>query len=480
MTIIYESVIGLEIHVELTTKSKLFCNCSTSVNRNPNTQVCPVCLGLPGSLPVMNKKALEYGIRTSVALNCDITKNIQFERKNYYYPDLPKNYQISQLRRNLGTNGWIKIRVNGKNKVIGIDNIHLEEDAGKSLHRDDSILSYSLVDLNRAGTPLIEIVTKPDMRSSDEVFQFMNDLKLILEYIGVSDCNMHEGRLRFEANISVREQGNEVFGTKVEIKNLNSMKFVTASIDYEINRQTNLLRENKRVAQETRLWDENKRTTRAMRSKEEAHDYRYFPDPDLTEIEVTDTQIEMIKADFPELPEQRKFRFFEAYNLPEYDIEVLISDKYLSEYFESVVKLNNNPKLISNWVLTEILRYVKDKGYTIEDFPVKPYQLAELIEMIDEEIITGSIAKDVLKSVLEGEGEPREIVDNQNLSQITNSTVLAEVVDDIISQNTEVFNDLRNGKNKVLGYLIGQVMKATKGKANPKIVNELFKRRTNE
>ncbi len=480
MIIKYESIIGLEIHVELMTKSKLFCNCSTSINQIPNTQVCPVCLGLPGSLPVMNKKALKYGIKTAIALNCDIAKNIQFERKNYYYPDLPKNYQISQLRRNLGTNGWLKIRVNGKNKVIGIDNIHLEEDAGKSLHRDDSVLSYSLVDLNRAGTPLIEIVTKPDMRSSDEVFQFMNDLKLILEYLGVSDCNMHEGRLRFEANISVREQGSEVFGTKVEVKNLNSMKFVTACVDYEINRQTNLLREKKRVTQETRLWDENEHITRAMRSKEEAHDYRYFPDPDLTEIEVTDSQVEMIKTDFPELPEQRKFRFFKEYNLPEHDVEVLISDRYLSEYFESVVKLNNNPKSTSNWVQTEILRYVKDRGCTIEDFPVKPYQLAELIEMIDEGVITGNIAKDVFKRVWEGEGEPREIVNNNSLSQITNSIVLEEVVDDVISQNIEAFNDLRNGKNKVLGYLVGQVMKATKGKANPKIVNELFKRRTNK
>lgn len=480
MTIKYESVIGLEIHVELMTKSKLFCNCSTSITQAPNTQVCPVCLGLPGSLPVMNKKALEYGIRTAIALNCDITRKIQFERKNYYYPDLPKNYQISQLRKNLGTNGWLKITVNGTNRVIEIDNIHLEEDAGKSLHCDNSIPSYSLVDFNRAGIPLIEIVTKPDMRSSDEVFQFMNNLKLMLEYIGVSDCNMHEGRLRFEANISVREQGSETYGTKVEVKNLNSMRFVIACINYEINRQTNLLRENKRVTQETRLWDEHECITRVMRSKEQAHDYRYFPDPDLTVIEVTDSQIEMIRTNFPELPEQRKIRFFEEYNLPEYDIEILVSNRSLSEYFESTVKLNNNPKSTSNWVQTEILRYVNGGEYIIEDFPVKPYHLAELIKMIDEGIITSNVAKGIFKNVLEGEGEPREIVNNRNLSQIIDISVLEKIIDDIIDQNIELFNDMRNGNNKVLDHLVGLVMKATQGKANPKIVNDLFRRKTNE
>jgi aspartyl-tRNA(Asn)/glutamyl-tRNA(Gln) amidotransferase subunit B len=479
----WETVVGFEIHTELLTKSKVFCGCSTDFGQPPNTEVCPICLGMPGTLPVLNKKAFELAMRAALALNCTITRRTQFERKNYYYPDLPKNYQISQLRKNLGENGWIDITLpDGSTKRVGIDNVHLEEDAGKNIHGEDTgITDGSLVDLNRAGTPLLEIVSRPDLGTQDEAQAYMVAMKSLLEYTGVSDCNMHEGRLRFEANISVRRTG-EPLGTKVEIKNLNSMKVVQKCIEVETKRQIEALEAGERIVQETRLWDEPTYSTRAMRSKEQANDYRYFPDPDLLEVEIDDAWLERVRGEIPELPEARRARFISEFGLPPYDALVLTEEKARADYYETAVATHANPKGIANWMMTEALRWLNDDPErTIEQYPIKARDLAELVKLIDDKTISGKIAKDVYKIMMElnGAQSPATIVKERGLVQVTDTAAIEKIVDEVLAANEQIVKDFLGGKDKALGALVGQVMKASKGKANPQMANELILKKVN-
>lgn len=471
----FETVVGFEIHSELSTASKIFCGCSTVFGLPPNTQVCPICLGLPGTLPVLNEKAVDLALRTAIALNCQITRDAQFERKNYYYPDLPKNYQISQLRKNLAVDGWIDIPVEGGTKRIGIDNIHLEEDAGKNIHPEFPGADYSLVDLNRAGTSLLEIVTRPDIRSVEEAQSFMLTLKSLLEYIEVSDCNMHEGRLRFEANISVRPKGSDTLGTKVEVKNLNSMKVVVKCIEAETVRQIQATLDGERIVQETRLWDEAACLTRTMRSKEEANDYRYFPDPDLVALEIDDAWIERVRGELPELPAARRLRFIEEFGLSEYDAGVLTAQKPMADYYEAALAVHKNPKAVGNWVMTETMRFLnEDPDREITDYPISAEHLAGLVRLIDDGTISGSIAKKVYASMMAGEGAPEEIVKKRGLVQITDTSAIEPIVAEVLARNPESVASYKAGKERALGALVGQVMKASGGKANPKLVNELI------
>jgi aspartyl-tRNA(Asn)/glutamyl-tRNA(Gln) amidotransferase subunit B len=473
----WETVIGFETHAELLTKSKVWCGCANEFGHEPNTQVCPVCLGLPGSLPVLNRRALELSMRAGLALGCTLGRRTQFERKNYYYPDLPKNYQISQLRKNLATGGGLTIRPkDGAKKFVRFNNIHLEEDAGKLIHPETPGANYSLVDLNRAGTALLELVTEPDLRSQEEALAFMEAIKAILEYAGVSDCNMHEGRLRFEANISVRRVGDEKLGAKVEVKNLNSMKTVLKCIEHETERQIELLESGGRVLQETRLWDEAAAQTRAMRSKEVANDYRYFPDPDLIEVELDDAWIARVRAELPELPEARRQRFIEKLGLTDYDAGVLTAEKALADYFEAAIADHNNPKAIANWVTTELLRWVgEDANRTVKDYPVAAGDLAGLVKLIDGGTISGAIAKKVYKAMLDGEGSPEQIVKAKGLVQVSDASAIEPIVDEVLAKNPKSVEDFKAGKERALGALVGQVMKATAGKANPGLVNEIIR-----
>lgn len=475
----FENVIGFEIHTELMTESKVFCGCSTVFGQPPNTQTCPVCLGMPGSLPVVNEHALDLSIRTALALNCQIARRTQFERKNYYYPDLPKNYQISQLRKNLGEDGHLDIEVpGGEVRRIGIDNIHLEEDAGKNMHPEHPRAHDSLVDLNRAGTPLLEIVTDPDLRSIEEARIFMETLKSLLEYIEVSDCNMHEGRLRFEANISLRPAGSDVLGTKVEIKNLNSMKTVIKCIEAEVERQGEILEDGGRVLQETRLWDEAAEVTRAMRSKEVAQDYRYFPDPDLLEVEIGGEWIERVRSELPELPRARHQRFKQQFSLSDYDARVLTASKPVADYFEAALQPDNQPKTVANWIGTEVLRFLnEDPDRGIQDYPVPAAHLGRLAALIDKGTISSKIAKTVYKAMMDGEGDPDRIVKQRGLLQISDTSQIEPIVQEVIAANPKIVEDVRGGKERALGALVGQVMKATRGKANPQVVNELLRHR---
>ncbi len=472
----WETVIGFEIHAELATQSKIWCGCSTEFGREPNTQTCPVCLGMPGSLPVLNRKALDLAARAALALECTINRPTQFERKNYYYPDLPKNYQISQLRKNLGEGGRLDIRVGDRTKRVRINNVHLEEDAGKNIHPDAPGADYSLVDLNRAGTPLLEIVTEPDLRSADEALAFMESLKSILEYSGVSDCNMHQGRLRFEANISVRREGDEKLGTKVEVKNLNSMKTVLKCIEAETQRQIVELETGGRIVQETRLWDEAASVTRAMRSKEVANDYRYFPDPDLVAVEIDEAWLERLRAEIPELPDARRNRLMESFGLSDYDAGVLTAHKDLADYFEAALAVyDKNPKGVANWVMGEPLRWLgEDPDRAIGDYPVSARDLAELVKLIDAGTISGKIAKEVYRAMLDGEGAPAEIVKHKGLVQISDTSAIEPIVDKVIAANQDAVEKILAGKDKAIGALVGQVMKETRGKANPQLVNEMI------
>jgi aspartyl-tRNA(Asn)/glutamyl-tRNA(Gln) amidotransferase subunit B len=475
----FETVVGFEIHAELATASKIFCGCSTAFGQPPNTQTCPVCLGMPGVLPVLNEHALDLSIRTALALNCTITRRTQFERKNYYYPDLPKNYQISQLRKNLGVDGWIDIPVEGGMKRIRINNVHLEEDAGKNIHPEQHSglggADYSLVDLNRAGTPLLEIVTEPDIRTLDEAQSFMLTLKSLIEYIGASDCNMHEGRLRFEANISVRPRGSDKLGTKVEVKNLNSMKVVLKCIEAETVRQIQAIADGERIVQETRLWDEAAALTRAMRSKEVANDYRYFPEPDLVDVAIDDAWLDRVRAELPELPQARRQRFIETFGLSDYDAGVLTGQKALANYYETALAEHNNPKGVANWIMTETLRWLnEDPDREVTDYPIPASHLAGLVRLIDEGTISGSIAKKVYAAMMAGEGAPEQIVKTKGLVQITDTSAIEPIVDEVLARNAASVADFKAGKERALGALVGQVMKATQGKANPKLVNDLI------
>jgi len=472
----YEVVIGLETHAELDTESKLFCGCSTKFGSEPNTQTCPVCLGLPGVLPVMNKKAFGYSLKAAVALNCEINQFTNFDRKSYYYPDLPKNYQTSQNYFNIGNNGYVDIVVKGEEKRISIHNVHLEEEAGKLVHPEASGANYSLVDFNRAGVPLLEIVTQPDMRSIDEVESYMQTLRNILLYIGVSDCKMQEGSLRFEASISLREHGSNVFGNRVEIKNLNSMKAVLKVLAYEMSRQSELLDKGEDVLMETRLWDDVNSVSRRMRSKEESRDYRYFPEPDLVPFWIEQEWIDETKATIPELPVNKRQRFVKEYSLSDYDAGILTDDKSLAGYFEECVGLSqDSPKELSNWIINDILRELNERKVCVQGFAISPEMLVELVKI--KPTIGSSIAKEVFIEMANTGKDAPSIVKERDLTQMDDASELNKIVIKVIEENPQAAEDYGQGKKNALAFLIGQTMKITKGKANPKILTELFKQR---
>lgn len=475
----YEVVIGLEAHTQLMTKSKIFCSCSTQFGATPNTNTCPVCQGMPGVLPVLNKQVVEFAIRTGLATDCKIANHSVFARKNYFYPDLPKAYQISQYELPIAEHGWIEIKVHDTLKKIGITRIHMEEDAGKLLHEYPGELSgkFSYVDFNRCGVPLLEIVSEPDIRSPEEAKEYLMNLKNVLEYLEVSDCNMEEGSLRCDANISLRPVGSTTFGTKAEVKNMNSFRNVQHALEYEVERQTLLLESGESVVQETRLWDADKGMTFSMRSKEEAHDYRYFPEPDLIPLMVSDEWIQRVKDELPELATTKQQRFVEQYELPEYDAEVLTSSKHLANYYEECVKRFPQPKVVSNWVMGDLLRELKQQDADIRACPVSPAHLAEMLKLIENKTISGKIAKTVFEEMYATGKMPADIVKEKELVQITDEGQLEEIIDRIIAENPGPLAQYRGGKTKTFGFFVGQVMKATKGKANPQLVNELLKKK---
>lgn len=475
----YESVIGLEVHTQLMTKSKIFCSCSTQFGAMPNTNTCPVCEGLPGVLPVLNKQVVEFAIRTALAMNCQVTNHSVFARKNYFYPDLPKAYQISQYELPLAEFGWITVNVHNTTKKIGITRIHMEEDAGKLLHEypDEPPGKYSYVDFNRCGVPLLEIVSEPDIRSPEEAKEYLVKLKNILEYLEVSDCNMEEGSLRCDANVSIRPVGSEKLGIKVELKNMNSFRYIQRALEYEIERQIQVVESGDEVLQETRLWNSDKGMTFSMRSKEEAHDYRYFPEPDLIPLMISDEWIEQIQHELPELAPAKQRRFVEQYKLPEYDAEVLTSSKYLANYYEECVRLFPQPKVVSNWVMGNILREIKQNDVDIRECPVTPTHLAEMLKLIDSKTISGKIAKTVFEEIYATGKKPEQIVKEKGLVQISDTGQLEEIIDQVVADNPGPLTQYRAGKIKTFGFFVGQVMKATKGKANPQLVNELLKKK---
>ncbi len=477
----YEVVIGLEVHSELKTESKIFCCSSTEFGGDPNTHVCPVCLGLPGTLPVTNNKVVEFGIKAGLALNCEIAEFSKFDRKNYYYPDLPKNYQISQYDLPIAEHGYLEINVDGNPKRIGITRVHMEEDAGKLLHQGATIISskYSMVDYNRTGVPLIEIVSEPDLRSAEEAVLYLQKLKAILEYTEVSDCKMEEGSLRCDANVSIRPVGQKEFGTRTELKNMSSFRALQKALEYEIDRQIEVVEEGGRVIQETRTWDENKGITLSMRSKEEAHDYRYFPDPDLVPMVISRDWVNEIKESLPELPDARKARYVQEYGLPEYDAEVITGVKEISDYFDAGLEFTKNAKALSNWVMGELLKFVNSSDHSAadEDFPIPPANLAELVELIDKGEISGKIAKEVFKDMAESGKKPAAIVEAKGLKQISDEGAIIAIVDEVLAKNPQPVEDFRSGNERAIGFLVGQVMKATRGQANPELVNKLLRER---
>ena len=472
----YEPVIGLEIHAQLRTRTKILCGCSTVFGAAPNTQVCPVCLGLPGELPVLNRQAVDYAVKAALALGCEIQQESEFARKNYFYPDLPKGYQISQYERPLALHGGLDISGGGA-RHIGLTRIHMEEDAGKSLHEglpDSDRRTY--VDYNRSGVPLIEIVTEPDMRSAAEAAEFFSRLRDILVWLDVNDGNMEEGSLRCDANVSVRPVGQRELGTKAEVKNVNSFRYVQKAIEHEIDRQIELLEGGGRVVQETRLWDSAAGRTFSMRSKEEAHDYRYFPEPDLPPLVVDAERVEAVRATMRELPEARRRRFVAAYGLPEYDAGVLTQSAALADYFEQVAAAASNPKAASNWVMGELLRTLNDRGKTIDEVPLTPQALAGLIALIDKGAISSSIAKDVFARMYDSGRAAEDIVAAEGLAQIGDEAALLAIVRDVMGRHADAVAQYRAGKTATFGFLVGQVMKGSGGKGNPKLVNQLLTR----
>lgn len=476
-----EIVIGLEIHIQLMTKAKMFCHCSTDyIGKEPNTNTCPVCLGLPGSLPVLNKKVLEFAIRTAVALNCKINQISRFHRKNYFYPDLPKAYQISQFDIPLGVNGYMEISLlESKEKHrIGITRVHIEEDAGKLVHEGNiASSSYSLVDYNRCGIPLAEIVTEPDFCSSEEARIFLVKLRSIVQHLGVCDGNMEEGSMRCDANISLRDAKTGALGTKVEIKNINSFKAVKKALQFEVDRQKRLLAEGEKIVQETRHWDESKNVTVSMRSKEEAHDYRYFPEPDLLPIKVDIKMIDKIRKSLPELPEARRERFIKNYQIPEYDAEILTSSKALGDYYEKTTSLYSNSKVLSNWIMGELMRYLNEEKIEIDESPISPEKLVEMLKLIDKGVISGKMAKDVFEKMFKTGRDASQIVKESGITQITDENELFEVIDNVIKGNPKSVDDFNQGKEKALNFLVGQVMRSTKGRAKPDFVFKALKQR---
>jgi len=472
----YEVVIGLEVHAQLKTQTKIFCSCSTEFGKEANKNTCPICLGMPGVLPVLNEKVVEYAIQACLATHCEVQRFNQFARKNYFYPDLPKGYQISQFEKPIGLNGSVKIQINGQPKIIRLTRIHMEEDAGKSIHGENlGHPGNSYVDFNRTGVPLVEIVSEPDMRSPEEARAFLTELKSILEYTEVSDCNMEQGSLRCDANVSLRPVGQSELGTKAEIKNLNSFKFVQKAIHYEIERQTKILDQGERVIQETRLFDSQKGVTFSMRSKEESHDYRYFPEPDLVPIICDKDWVEEIRRSIPELPEEKRQRFVQQYGIPEYDAGVLIASRDLADYYEQCAELYSQPKTLSNWIMGELLRELKNDDKDIRDCPVTPKALTDLLKMVDDGTISGKIAKSVLEEVYRTGKSPETVVQEKGFSQISDESALSKMVEEILANNPEQVEQFRQGKEKVLGFLVGQAMKASRGQANPALLNKLLK-----
>lgn len=476
----YEIVIGLEVHLQLATKTKAFCGCSTTFGQKPNSQTCPVCLGFPGSLPVLNEEAFFYSMKVALALNCKIQDLIKFDRKNYYYPDLPKNFQISQYDMPLSYDGFVDIASDPDKapKRIRVKRVHLEEDAGKLIHPEGK--DYSLVDLNRTGIPLLEIVTEPDISSPDEAYDYLTRLKSILEYLRVSDCDMEKGSLRCDANISVRVRGEKNLGTKVELKNMNTFKGVRVALEYEAKRQASAVEDGEKIVQETRLWDGARNTTVSMRMKEEAKDYRYFPEPDLVPFVADKSVVEKARASLPELPEARTKRFSAEFGLSEYDAGVLASQIDIAEYFEECLKHHKNAKAVANWIMGDILAEANANNKGIRQLGVSPEGLAGLLKMIDDQTISGKMAKDVLYEAIRSGRDPREIVKAKGLSQITDVSELEGVVKLVLEREDKSVRDYRAGKKNALGFLVGQIMKETKGKANPAIVNELLKKRLGE
>ncbi len=468
----FEAVIGLEVHAQLLTDTKIFCGCSTKFGNPANSNVCPVCLGHPGVLPVLNKKVVEYSTLMGLATKCTINKKSIFARKNYFYPDLPKGYQISQFELPICENGFIEITTNENVKKIRIKRIHMEEDAGKSIH-DQGF--DTLVDVNRCGVPLIEIVSEPDINSGEEAYQYLSNLKQIITYLGICDGNMEEGSLRCDANISIRPKGTIELGTRTEVKNMNSFRNVQKAIDYEIDRQINLVEDGEKVVQQTLLWNADQNKAAPMRGKEEAHDYRYFPDPDLMPVIVDETWKREILSSMPELPKVRKERFVNELNLPEYDAEILTSQKETADYYEEILKETNDTKSASNWVMGDVAKILNEQKLNISDFPISPNNLGKLINLINSNKISNKIAKDVFPIMLEENKNPEVIVKEKNLIQITDTSAIESAIDNVINNNPKQVEEFKSGKEKVIGFLVGQVMKETKGKANPQMVNKILR-----
>ena len=468
----YEVIIGLEVHAELSTKTKIFCSCPTKFGAAPNTQTCPICMGMPGTLPVLNEKVVEYAVKAGLATNCEISRNSKNDRKNYFYPDLPKAYQISQYDKPLCEHGYVEIDTKEGKKKIRLTRIHIEEDAGKLNH--DEFAGGSLVDLNRAGVPLIEIVSEPDLRSSEEVEEYLKRLKSILEYIEVSDCKMQEGSFRADVNVSVRKKGDTKLGTRTEMKNMNSFRSITRAIEYEIDRQIDVIEDGGEVEQETLRWDDVSGKTFPMRDKEDAQDYRYFPDPDLVAIKLSEEYIENIRKSLPELPESRKERYLKEYGLSEKDANIITASKYLSDLFEGAIKVCNNPKAVNNWIISDISRILNETEMEPIEIPFDSNQLGKLIILIDKGTISSSIAKKVLVEMFEHPRDPEDIIDEKGWVQISDEGAIKEVVLKVLEANPQSVSDYKGGKDKALGFLVGQAMKETRGKANPQMLNQMF------
>jgi aspartyl-tRNA(Asn)/glutamyl-tRNA(Gln) amidotransferase subunit B len=472
-----ETVIGLEVHLQLDTKTKIFCGCENDFGREPNTRVCPVCLGLPGTLPVFNEQALNFAVKIALALNCQINRAIKFDRKNYYYPDLPKGYQISQHTDPIAANGVVTIKTadGGAPKQITIRRAHLEEDAGKLIH--DAGTNCSLVDYNRTGTPLMEIVTEPDLRSPQEAYDYLQTLKLILQYLDVSDCDMEKGSLRCDANVSLREKGQTTLGTKAELKNMNSFKAVKIALEFEVNRQRQMILAGERIIQETRLWSEEKQVTLPMRSKEEAHDYRYFPEPDLVPFTVSEETIQEVKKTLPELPAEKLKRFMQQYELPEYDAQIIIQDRDLANFFEESAKHFSSTKKISNWIIGPLQSELNARKASVKTFSLTPPNFTDLIRKVEDGVVSNLVGKDILKMMIDQGKTADQVIAENGLAQVSDDATLEKAVDEIIAANPGVVEQIKQGKDSAMGFLVGQTMKKTQGKANPKKVGEIIKRR---
>ena len=469
----FETVIGLEVHVELATKTKIFCGCSTEFGGAPNTHTCPVCTGMPGSLPVLNKGVVEKAMAVGLATNCKITQNCKFDRKNYFYPDNPQNYQISQLYYPICRDGKVEIEVDGRKKYVRIHEIHMEEDAGKLVH--DPYTDSSLVDYNRSGVPLIEIVSEPDMRSAEEVIAYLEKLRLIIQYLGASDCKLNEGSMRADVNLSVREVGTEEFGTRTEMKNLNSFKAIARAIENERERQIDLIESGEKVIQETRRWDDTKEYSYAMRSKEDAQDYRYFPDPDLVPIIISDEWLEEIRNRQPELRDEKRIRYKEEYDIPDYDIDIITNSKKLADIFEEAISLGAAPKKVSNWLMVETMRLMKEAGMDADEISFSAKNLAAIIKMVDEKVINGTVAKEVFEKVFADDIDPVKYVEENGLKTVNDEGALTKTIEEIVAANPKSVEDYKSGKEKAIGFLVGQTMKAMKGKADPGEVNRILK-----